>query len=247
MAFVLALLGAAPAQAAPAAVAPHPSAAASVAAVPRQPPQSGVFRVSVQGEGSGALHVQARAGQWLHVTLESAHPAAGLNVRADDTGGEAMFVSTLQGNSARLRLPDDGRYTLQTYLVRSAARRGEKADITLRWRLAGNPLPPLSAAQDALLPGTRYHARARVACSAPGLPSGARCVASVLRRGRDGTATVVVQLQPSRVRRLLFVAGVPVAADSAQVLQHARDADAQRVKFGADEHYLIPNALLSGG
>ena len=111
----------------------------------------------------------------------------------------------------------------------------------------GKALAPLAAAKDALIPGTPFHASAQVACTPAFDPKPQQCEAFVVRRGFDGTATVEVRGPGSTLRRILFVRGAPVASDSTDPLSHLRDGDRTVVKFGADERYEIPDALVRGG
>jgi hypothetical protein len=49
------------------------------------------------------------------------------------------------------------------------------------------------------------------------------------------------------VRNVLFVKGQPVASDSAQPMTSSRQGDLITVRFGSDERYELPDALLAGG
>ena len=77
--------------------------------------------------------------------------------------------------------------------------------------------------------------------------AGASCKAGVIRRGRDGTATVELRGANGLVRNVLFVKGQPVASDSAQPMTSSRQGDLITVRFGSDERYDVPDALLTGG
>ena len=48
-------------------------------------------------------------------------------------------------------------------------------------------------------------------------------------------------------RRILFVQGKPVAADTMDPVTATRQGDATVVKVGDDERYDIPDAFLNGG
>jgi len=144
-------------------------------------------------------------------------------------------------------LPTDGTYVVRVYLMRNAARRGETAQYTLTVGVTGTPLAPLSGSQDAKIPGTAFHASATVACQPPGTEPGGACQAFVIRRGRDGTATVEVRGANGLVRRVLFVKGTPAASDSTEALTSTRQGDLTTVRVGADERFEIPDALLTGG
>ena len=112
--------------------------------------------------------------------------------------------------------------------------------------MTGQALEPTPASRDAVVPGTSFHASAKVKC-VPFLEMSAReCEAFVVRRGFDGTATVEVPLASGR-RRILFVKGQAVASDATDTLSATRQGDVTIVKLGADERYEIPDALVSGG
>ena len=69
----------------------------------------------------------------------------------------------------------------------------------------------------------------------------------MIRRGRDGTATVEVRGANGTMRRVLFVKGAPVASDSPEDMTSTRQGELTTVRVGAGEQFEIPDALLSGG
>jgi hypothetical protein len=108
-------------------------------------------------------------------------------------------------------------------------------------------LLPLSAARDAKVSGTAYHATAQVACALPYQADVKSCDAGIVRRGNDGTATFDV-IGPSGVqRRILFVQGKPVAADTMDPVTATRQGDVTHVKVNDNERYDVPDAFLNGG
>jgi hypothetical protein len=228
-------------------------AAADAGATHRQTVQfakgksSAQVRGSIKGEGDAEYTLNARAGQTLAVALKTSNPSAYFNVIPPGSKGVAMFIGSSSGSEAKLLLPVDGSYVVQVYLMRNAARRNESANYTLDVAVTGQPLAPLPSAQDALVPGTRFHAAADVPCQTLGGAAGASCKAGVTRRGRDGTATVELRGANGLVRNVLFVKGQPVASDSAQPMTSSRQGDLVTVRVGDDERYDVPDALLTGG
>lgn len=205
------------------------------------------LRGQVAGDAGATYAIDGRAGQTLSVVLESRNTSLNLNLIAPDAS-EAMFIGSTQGRQARVMLPADGRYRVQVYLMRSAARRQERAAFSLQVAVSGQALPPLPAAQDARVAGTPFHAVSEVPCRMPGTAPGALCRAGVVRRGHDGTATVMLRHPAGEPRRsVLFVQGRPVASDSAQALHASRQGDLHLLDLGSDEHYELPDALLTGG
>jgi hypothetical protein len=123
------------------------------------------------------------------------------------------------------------------------------SDYTLTIAVTGKPLPPRPASQDALLPGTRYHASAHIQCVAMPYsdPEPKPCDAFVIRRSGEGAATVEIPMDATHKRRILFVGGKPVASDSCEKMTVARRGDTTIVKFEFGEVYEIPDALVFGG
>jgi hypothetical protein len=202
----------------------------------------------VKGDATVDYVIGARAGQTLTVTLKRSNPQTYFNVNPPGTD-VSMFVgsSDSTGTAFNGLLPADGDYAVRVYLMRAAARRGESSDYTLTIGVTGMALAPLPAAQDALLPGTSFHASGRIT-GVPSFETKAReCEAFVIRRGVDGTATIEIPLPNSLMRRILFVKGKPVASDSPEPLTFTRREDVTTVKLGADEWYAIPDALVVGG
>ncbi len=207
---------------------------------------SAQIRGSIKGDAGVDYRIDARAGQTLKVALKTSNKSAYFNINPP-ASDMSMFVGSTSGGDAAVMLPSDGTYVVRVYLMRNAARRNETASYTLTVGVTGKPLPPLPAAKDALIPGTKFHASAQVPCLPPFETKPQQCEAFVIRRGNDGTATVEVRLPNALVRRILFVAGVPVASDSTEPPTHAREGDRTVVKFGTDERYEIPDPLVRGG
>jgi hypothetical protein len=210
----------------------------------------GASSASLQGKLKGDemvdYVVRAGAGQTLTVALKKTNSQNYFNVLPPGSADVAMYVGQAGGDFKGV-LPTDGDYTVRVYLMRPAARRNETSNYTLTVGVTGKALAALPASQDAVLPGTKFHASAQVTC-VPFLETKPRpCEAFVIRRGVDGTATVEIAQPNSGKRLILFVQGKPVASDSQDALSFSRQGDVTVVKLGADERYDIPDALVSGG
>lgn len=210
----------------------------------------GATRTTIQGQIRGYqvidYQVHAAAGQTMTVTLSARHPAAYFNLLPPQSQDSAMRVGSLDENHFTGLLPDDGVYTIRVYLMRAAARRQESSAFSLDLSITGKPLIGRSSNVDAVLPGTRFHAKATIPC-APLDASTRECEAFVIRRGFDGTATVEVRWDSGHRRRILFVEGEPRAADIAQPMTFTRQGGQWRILFNAVEYFEIPEALVFGG
>jgi len=108
---------------------------------------------------------------------------------------------------------------------------------------------PVPSSQDAVIPGTPYHAMAPLTCVANPYAETKpqKCEAFVIRRGFDGTATVEIKQDGKVKRRILFLEGKPVTSDSSESMTVTRQGDVTIVKFNSGEHYEIFDALIFGG
>jgi hypothetical protein len=192
--------------------------------------------------------VRAAAGQTLEVELQGSNVQNDFNVLPPGSANVAMFASNMTGaRSWSGVLPADGDYAIRVYLMRPAARRNEASKYKLTVAVTGKPLPALSAARDAKVAGTAYHATAEVKCTLPYQADVKSCRSGVVRRGNDGTATFEVIGAQGVQRRILFVQGKPVAADTMDPVTATRQGDTTAVKISDNESYDIPDAFLNGG
>jgi hypothetical protein len=228
------------------------TAAAQPPPVPKKPIQfaagasSATITASVVGDETVDYTVRAAAGQTLAVTLKATGSRPEFNVLPPGSNDVAFFNSSTSGTPSYTgTLADDGTYSIRVYLMRAAARRKEKSSYALTVSITGKPLPALPAAADALVKGTRYHASAPIPCTPP-YASPTQCEAGVVRRGRDGTGTIEITSKGQVIRRILFVAGKPVASDASDPVSATRNDDLITVSVG-DERYEIGDLLLIGG
>lgn len=203
---------------------------------------------SLKGGADVDYLVRAAAGQTLEVKLQGSNAQNDFNVLPPGSANVAMYASNMTGErSWSGMLPADGDYAIRVYLMRPVARRSESSKYTLTVAVTGKPLPPLSAARDAKVAGTAYHATAKVPCALPYQPDVKSCDAGVVRRGNDGTATFEAIGAMGVQRRILFVQGKPVAADTMDPVTATRQGDVTIVKVSDNERYDIPDAFLNGG
>jgi hypothetical protein len=208
---------------------------------------SAVIKGQLKGDADVDYVVRAAAGQTLSVELQKTNAQNYFNVMSPGSTGSAMFVGDSGENYSGV-LPTDGDYIVRVYLMRPAARRGESSNYTLTIGASGKALAPIAASKDALVPGTSYHASAKVKCVPAFETTPRECDAFVIRRGFDGTATIDIPGSAGK-RSILFVKGKPTAsnAQAMDVLTSERKGDVTIVKLGTSERYEIPDALVTGG
>jgi hypothetical protein len=211
---------------------------------------SAVIKGQVKGSGDVDYLVRAGAGQTITVSLRVSNRSNYFNVLPPGSKDVAMYVGQT-GEDFKGVLPADGDYMIRVYLIRAAARRNESSRYTLTVSVTGKALKPVAASKDAVIPGTPYHASAKITC-VPFIEvfrdkKQQECDAFVVRHGFEGTATVEIQQENSVPRRILFVKGKPVASDSSYPVVFSRKDDTTIVTFDTDERYEIPDAFIFGG
>lgn len=91
---------------------------------------SKVIRGSIRGYQSRLFVVNVAAGQTMRVKLFSSNASANFNVAAPGAQ-QALFIGSTSGNTFSDVIPSSGDYTIDLYLMRSAARRNEAANFTI--------------------------------------------------------------------------------------------------------------------
>lgn len=99
---------------------------------------SRTVRDSIRGRESVLYRFDAAAGQRLSITLRTNNPSAYFNLTYG-YNGQSLHVGSINGNRARMVLPESGNYFVEVYMMRNAARRGERADYALTVGITGAP------------------------------------------------------------------------------------------------------------
>jgi hypothetical protein len=209
---------------------------------------SATLKGSLTGYKTIDYRLGAKAGQTMTVTLKTNNGANFFNLIAPGETDVAFFVGSSSGNRFRGSLPADGDYTVRVYLMRSAARRNEKANYTLTVGIAGASgakAPP----GDAKVPGTNYHATGDIPCAmSPSQPTRS-CPFGVTRQG-NGTAVVTVTKTGGGTRSIYFTKGHATGYDQSQAdsgkFSAKQQGDLSIIQIGG-ERYEIPYAVVWGG
>jgi hypothetical protein len=183
----------------------------------------------------------AKAGQTMTIHLQTDHTANYFNVLPPETE-QAIFIGSTTGNDFSGPLPVDGVYRVRVYLMRSAARRNEKANFSISFSITGNP-----GSTDAKVAGTPYHATGKVPCSVGPDPKGsAQCEFGVIRKGA-GQAEVHVSA-PGGEKRILIFNGNKVECPDPDVKLKAGYINYNyEISVNDFEFFTIPEAVINGG
>ncbi len=92
---------------------------------------SAVVEDSIMGYETVDYVLGARKGQSMNVSMATDHTATYFNILAPHEDAIAMFNSSMSENQYEGTLPETGEYKIRVYMMRSAARRNEKANYRL--------------------------------------------------------------------------------------------------------------------
>ena len=209
---------------------------------------SATVKGTIKGDQTIDYKLRAKAGQTMNVSLKTSNGANYFNVLPPGSNDVAVFVGSTSGNDWTGKLEADGEYTVRVYLMRSAARRNEKANYTLTVGITGGAASEVRST-DAKVAGTPYHATGQIPCAtAAGQPTGS-CPFGVVRKG-GGTGTVTVTKPDGRTRSIFFERGKATGYDMSQAdpgeFSASRQGDLNVIRIGA-ERYEIPDAVIFGG
>lgn len=84
----------------------------------------------IKGDETARYVIDARGGQMMNVLLRADNGSAAFNVLPAGSQ-QAIFIGSSEGNQFSASLPRTGRYTIEVYLSRAAARRNEAANYNL--------------------------------------------------------------------------------------------------------------------
>lgn len=111
-------------------------------------------------------------------------------------------------------------------------------------------VPVETGGQDALVPGTEYHATGTVDCVRNADAPQQSCNFGVVREG-NGTGRVTIEWPDGGSRTILFEGGTAISYDQSQADQGSemtvtRDGD-NNIIFIGEERFVIPDAVILGG
>lgn len=193
--------------------------------------------------------LNAREGQQMQASLATKNTATYFNILAPGETEQAMFNGSMDENQYEGILPKSGDYKVRVYMMRSAARRNEVAPYRLEININAVASTSEAPSNDALVPGTEFHATGSIPCSMTrGQPTGT-CDFGVVRSGNGG-GTVTISKGDGGQRVIFFENGNATGYDQSQAdtgkFSASKEADLSIIRIG-DERYEIPDAVVFGG
>lgn len=185
----------------------------------------------------------ALSGQTMKVSLDTDHLSNYFNVLPPDSEA-AIFIGSTSGNEWAGILPADGKYRVRVYLMRSAARRNEKANYKISFSITG----AAKSTADVKVAGTAFNATGKVPCSVGTQPRGSeQCDFGVIRHG-VGEAEVYLTTAGGGENRVVIFKGDKVwSKDATFNLKANRISDNWEISVNDFDYFTIPDAVINGG
>lgn len=203
------------------------------------------LKQSIQGYDFVDYVFEAKAGQSVDIRLSSSNLSNYFNLQHTEET-TALFIGSTSGNHYKAVLPKHGQYTIRVYLMRNAARRGERAHYTLDFNLSETLAPQTINPQQ----GPRYFdAQGHVPCSLHVKRFDTMCHFRVLRDISRKTAQIWIEkITPDTLPfRVLDFENTHFALEENASISWERKEDNWIVAIGNREFYIIPDALIDGG
>lgn len=199
---------------------------------------------SLTGKEYMDYKLEVAPGQTLTVTLTSRSPATSFNIHPPQSPDTAMYIGAVSGNKFRRKLDERGEYTIRVMQNPAAAKRNERVAYTLNMEVSGG-----IAANDTLVKGTPYHATGQVQAALGNNPLGTTNAAFGVTRLGLNEADIHLTLTKGKKRQIRYSHDrfVCIAPSGCKVTAERQGVDSWHVVINGNEHYLIPDSLISGG
>jgi hypothetical protein len=202
---------------------------------------------SIVGDQIIDFIVNAKEGQVMKVSMSTDNPANYFNIMEPNEDYVAIFNGSINENMYKGELEKSGNYKVRVYLMRSAARRNERANFRLEMNIA--EIGEESASDDALVVGTSYNATGNIPCWIVNDEPKADCGFGVSREG-NGSAKVIITRPDGSARIIYFIEGKAAGYNNSEAdskpFNTSKTSDLYLISIG-DERYEIPEAVIFGG
>ena len=184
-------------------------------------------------------------GQPVVVSLQSKSTSTYFSITAPGEDA-ALFIGSTSGNRFDGPLPKTDDYTIRAYQNRSAARRGQRADYSITFRIVrdGAAATPKSAAGSW---PAKYDASGSIKCSAGEAKLDMMCDFRVIRKSGSAEVWVANIAKGAGQYRVLYFSNKAFTTNDGSKLASQRKDDNWWVSVNGREFYFIPDALIYGG
>lgn len=202
---------------------------------------------SITGSETIDYLINVQEGQVMNVSMATDNSANYFNIMEPNEQYVAIFNGSLNENMFEGELRKSGDYRIRVYLMRSAARRNEKANYRLEVNVS--PLEQNVQQLDAKVGSTNFNATGKIPCRLTTSQPSGNCDFGVIREG-NGSGEVIITRIDGVKRTIYFKNGVASGCSGTEEKQVKFEASKKTDLFIIDigtERYEIPEAVIYGG
>ncbi|MCE5974272.1 SH3 domain-containing protein [Sinirhodobacter sp. WL0062] len=182
-----------------------------------------------------------------YYAVRTATPGGSLNIRESASAGAPVLGQAANGAQLRnlgCRMAEGRRWCRVAPLSEPGLEGWAAGEFLIEGSGPAEPdMTPLPAEQDALMPGTAFHATGPLPCQRDGMV--VDCTFGVTRAG-NGNGLVVISWPDGTLREVTFEGGAPVSSNAETPMIATHEGDTTVLTIGA-ERYDIPDAVIWGG
>ncbi|MCV2877789.1 SH3 domain-containing protein [Sedimentimonas flavescens] len=203
---------------------------------------TGTTGAIVEGDFADGL-----AGGPDYYAVRTAMPGGSLNIRQSASAGAEILGQAANGAQLRnlgCRMAEGRRWCRVATLSDPGLEGWAAGEFLIEGSGPTEPdMTPLPAEQDAMVPGTAFHATGPLPCQRDGMA--AECTFGVIRAG-NGNGRVVISWPDGSSREITFAGGLPTASNADAPMIVTRESDRTILTIGP-EFYDIRDAVIWGG
>lgn len=208
---------------------------------------SATIESSIKGYQIVDYVLNAKKGQYMNVSMATDNLVNYFNILEPGETEVAIFNGSMNENQYEGILSKSGDHKIRVYMMRSAARRNEIANYRLEMIITDSG--DKSENEDALVPGTNYHATGKIPCILVEDQTSTSCSYGVIREG-NGSGMVIITKPDGNTRTIFFENGKATGYDQSQAdkgeFSSTKESDLFIINIG-QERYEILEAVIFGG
>ncbi|WP_276391965.1 hypothetical protein [Eudoraea chungangensis] len=205
---------------------------------------SQTIEAKIVGEKIIDYLLNVKKGQYLNISMATDNRANYFNIMEPNEGNRAIFNGSIGENMFEGIAEASGDYTIRVYLMRSAARRLERANFRLELVVSEE------VNLDALVDNTEYNATGILPCKMDKEKAGFNNCDFGIKRENYGTGILTIRKPDGRSRSIFFEDGKAIGYDKSEAdigeLDSSKSGDLYLIQIG-EEQYQIPEAVIFGG
>lgn len=205
---------------------------------------SHTIKANIVGDEIIDYLLSVKEGQHLNISMATDNRANYFNIMEPNEDNIAIFNGSIGENMFEGIARASGNYTIRVYLMRSAARRLERANFRLELIVSEE------VSLDALVANTEYNATGLLPCKMDSNKTWFNNCDFGVKREKYGTGILTIRKPDGRSRIIFFEDGKAIDYDKSEAdpgeFNSSKSGELYLIQIG-EELYQIPEAVIFGG